>query len=60
MRFSKTFKRYILPSLISGLLVLAGVVYSSSKGNEQPALKKIIETRSPDGTITKDEIIVYK
>lgn len=62
MRFSKTFKQFILPAIILGLCGIIGIYIqnSLSKNDHKPATKNTTETRSPDGTITTNETIVYK
>jgi len=62
MIFSKKFKRQIIITIIGGMITLTGIYFGNklASNDGEFALKKTTETTSPDGTITKDETIVYK
>lgn len=57
-----TFKKYILPSVIGGLFLLGGVWYGHylSDKNDKLSSREKTETKSPDGTVTKREMEIYK
>lgn len=62
MSDTSNFKKYILPVIITGAFMLAGVflTYQLSKDETKLSSREKTETRSPDGTIIKREMEIYK
>ncbi|WP_448104559.1 hypothetical protein [Pedobacter panaciterrae] len=57
-----TFQQYILPAVIAGIFLIAGIWLTNSLNNNDNKLssREKTETKSPDGTITKREMEIYK
>ncbi len=57
-----TFNKYILPSIIGGIFLIAGIclTYSLNKNDNKLSSREKTETQSPDGTVTKREMEIYK
>lgn len=59
---STTFQHFILPAIITGVFVIAGVwlAYSLSKNDNKLSSREITETKNADGSTTKREMEIYK
>lgn len=57
-----TFQKYILPAIIGGAFVIAGILitYTLNKNDNKLSSKEKTEIKNPDGTITKREMEIYK
>jgi hypothetical protein len=59
---TEIFYQYILPAIIGGVFLIAGIWYGHflSDKNDKLSSREKTETKNPDGTVTTREMEIYK